>query len=163
LSNEFFTRLANFDAMYTAVNVTDPRGKVNTQFVDARGLMMLPSDVTLWRDAGFKPIVQQYAANSATFLRDFQNAIQKLFQLGLDPNMLGVPVNTVLNNRNVPARPAPAQNRPVNSNPWSPYYTNTMSQMDWQNLRQDISYLVQAGNGPLLIRLAWVNIIYALL
>jgi hypothetical protein len=38
---------------------------------------------------------------------------------------------------------------------WNPYYTTGMQPADWDTLRNDISVLIRAGNGPVLIRLAW--------
>jgi hypothetical protein len=157
LTNEFFSRLMNI-ANYTVATVTF-HGKTEQQYQDNRGLMMLPSDVALVQDPALANYAMSFASNQATFFQAFKSAFQKLLELGLDQNKLGGPVSTVLNNRNIPAIPPTAPNRPGFMAPWSPFYTNTMTDADWQNLRQDISYLVQAGNGPLLIRLAWVNII----
>ncbi|KAI9333402.1 heme peroxidase [Obelidium mucronatum] len=39
---------------------------------------------------------------------------------------------------------------------WNPYYTPSMTPMDWYNLKQDINAaIISPGFGPLIVRLAW--------
>ena len=46
-------------------------------------LMMLPADLALLADPGFKPYVQQYAQDSDKFFGDFSAAFTKLLELGV--------------------------------------------------------------------------------
>ena len=44
---------------------------------------MLPTDMVLVQDDGFKPFVEKYAASQDEFFEDFSNAVVKLFELGV--------------------------------------------------------------------------------
>ena len=53
------------------------------QFEDPSGkLMMLPSDLALIQDSGFRPFVVKYAADNNLFVKDFTAAYTKLTELG---------------------------------------------------------------------------------
>ena len=55
----------------------------HAQYKDPSGkLMMLPSDIVLIEDAGFKKYVDVYAKDQKAFFADFANAFQKLEELG---------------------------------------------------------------------------------
>jgi cytochrome c peroxidase len=54
------------------------------QYEDKSGqLMMLPTDMALLWDRGFKPTVLEYARDEAAFFRDFAAAFGKLLALGV--------------------------------------------------------------------------------
>jgi len=62
------------------------------QFEDPTGkLMMLPSDIVLVQDKGFRPFVVQYAKDNALFVKDFTAAYTKLTELGTK-NLKAVPL-----------------------------------------------------------------------
>lgn len=44
---------------------------------------MLPADLALIQDAGFKPFVELYARDSDRFFADFASAFGKLLELGV--------------------------------------------------------------------------------
>ncbi|KAJ3073284.1 hypothetical protein HDU98_001834, partial [Podochytrium sp. JEL0797] len=45
---------------------------------------------------------------------------------------------------------------PPSSEPWSPYYNNTLSNFDWINIREAIKTIVQVKQyGPVFLRLSW--------
>jgi cytochrome c peroxidase len=48
-----------------------------------KSLMMLPTDMVLVQDKGFKPYVEKYAKDNALFFEDFSAAVTKLFELGV--------------------------------------------------------------------------------
>ena len=48
----------------------------------ARSLLMLPTDLALMKDRGFRRYVQLYAADEGAFEKDFAAAYQKLLELG---------------------------------------------------------------------------------
>ena len=45
--------------------------------------MMLPTDMALVQDKVFKHHVQRYAADEKVFFKEFSDAVQKLFELGV--------------------------------------------------------------------------------
>ena len=51
---------------------------------EAATLMMLPTDMSLLGDAGFRPWVERYAADKALFFAHFAAVFAKLLELGLD-------------------------------------------------------------------------------
>jgi len=54
------------------------------QYEDATGnLMMLPSDIALIKDPGFKKYVELYAKDEDAFFKDFAKAFAKLLELGV--------------------------------------------------------------------------------
>lgn len=55
------------------------------QYTDAKTgtLMMLPTDMVLTKDAGFKPWVDKYAADQAAFFADFVSAFTRLQENGV--------------------------------------------------------------------------------
>jgi len=75
-NNAYFTLLNNLKWEPNTVNgkfqYKDPTGK----------LMMLPSDIALIQDPGFKKYVDIYAKDGAKFNEDFANAFGKLLALG---------------------------------------------------------------------------------
>jgi len=75
-NNLYYTLLLNLKWEPNTVNgkfqYKDPSGK----------LMMLPSDIALIQDEGFKKYVQAYAADQNKFFADFAAAFQKLEELG---------------------------------------------------------------------------------
>lgn len=48
-----------------------------------KSIMMLPTDMALVQDKGFHAHVQRYAADEKAFFKDFSDAVQKLFELGV--------------------------------------------------------------------------------
>ena len=60
------------DERYTQPQFKDPSGT----------LMMLPSDLVLIQDAGFKKYVELYAKDKKLFYADFAQAFQTLEELG---------------------------------------------------------------------------------
>ena len=55
------------------------------QYEDAgsKTLMMLPTDMALVKDAGFKKHVERYAEDDGVFFKEFSEVIVKLFELGV--------------------------------------------------------------------------------
>lgn len=54
-----------------------------TQYEDeSKALMMLPSDMALYKDAAFRSIVEKYAKDEDVFFKDFSAAFVKLSELG---------------------------------------------------------------------------------
>ncbi|KAF2759483.1 cytochrome c peroxidase-like protein [Pseudovirgaria hyperparasitica] len=49
----------------------------------SRGLMMLPTDMALVKDKGFRRYVEVYAADNEAFFRDFADVVMRLFELGV--------------------------------------------------------------------------------
>jgi cytochrome c peroxidase len=60
------------------------------QYVDAKTetLMMLPSDLALIQDSGFKKYVELYSKNQDKWFDDFSKAFAKLLELGCSGNVL---------------------------------------------------------------------------
>jgi cytochrome c peroxidase len=75
-NNQYFVLLKNLkwdpDSKQSKFQFTDPSGK----------LMMLPSDIVLIQDSGFRAYVEKYASNNKVFFSDFAAAFQKLEELG---------------------------------------------------------------------------------
>jgi len=46
-------------------------------------LMMLPTDMALVKDEGFKATTEKYAKDNEAFFADFSNVVCKLFELGV--------------------------------------------------------------------------------
>ena len=44
---------------------------------------MLPTDMALIKDRGFRPHVERYAKDNEAFFNDFRDVIVKLFELGV--------------------------------------------------------------------------------
>ena len=75
-NNLYFSLLVNLKWEPNVVNE-------HAQFKDPSGkLMMLPSDIVLIEDAGFKKYVDIYAKDQKKFFDDFAKAFQKLEELG---------------------------------------------------------------------------------
>jgi cytochrome c peroxidase len=75
-NNLYFSLLVNLKWEPNVVNE-------HAQFKDPSGkLMMLPSDIVLVEDAGFRKYVDIYAKNQKKFFDDFAKAFQKLEELG---------------------------------------------------------------------------------
>ncbi len=57
----------------------------NKQWQDdtTSSIMMLPSDMALVEDEGFRPFVEKYAEDQDVFFADFSKAVVKLFELGV--------------------------------------------------------------------------------
>lgn len=54
------------------------------QFENAdKQLMMLPTDLVLVTDKGFRPWVEKYAKDEDAFNKDFSKAVSTLFELGV--------------------------------------------------------------------------------
>ncbi|KAK5006524.1 heme peroxidase, partial [Elasticomyces elasticus] len=51
--------------------------------VKTKSLMMLPTDMTLVKDKGFRPYVERYAKDNEAFFKDFSDVALKLFELGV--------------------------------------------------------------------------------
>ncbi|KAF2200484.1 cytochrome c peroxidase mitochondrial precursor [Delitschia confertaspora ATCC 74209] len=51
--------------------------------VKTKSLMMLPTDMALVKDKGFRPYVEKYAKDNDAFFHDFSAAVLRLFELGV--------------------------------------------------------------------------------
>ncbi|KAF2184413.1 class II peroxidase [Zopfia rhizophila CBS 207.26] len=51
--------------------------------VKTKSLMMLPTDMALIKDKGFRPHVERYAKDNDVFFKDFAEAVTTLFELGV--------------------------------------------------------------------------------
>jgi len=81
-NNQFYARLVdNFDTKFVKETNTVYN---TTQYNNAQGEMMLPSDVSLINDTIFYGHVKTYAADQNIFFADFAASFQKLQELGLD-------------------------------------------------------------------------------
>jgi cytochrome c peroxidase len=49
---------------------------------ETKSLMMLPTDMALSKDSGFRPLVEAYAKDESLFFKDFAKAYVKLSELG---------------------------------------------------------------------------------
>lgn len=76
LTNDFYKLL--IDEKWHERDWNGPR-----QFQDdsTKTLMMLPTDMALVDDDGFRPYVQKYAADQDLFFDDFSKAVMKLLEL----------------------------------------------------------------------------------
>ncbi|KAJ3242000.1 L-ascorbate peroxidase 3 [Chytriomyces hyalinus] len=90
LTNEYF-QLLQYPDNYTTEFVLSASG-TKMQFIDNSGRMMLPVDIALTKDETFFTIVQEYAANQATFFADFASAYGRLLETtvatGLSKNVV---------------------------------------------------------------------------
>ncbi|KAI8608241.1 heme peroxidase, partial [Chytriomyces sp. MP71] len=84
LSNQYFVQLS-LNTTYNLQSITALDNSTKTQYVNSRGLMLLPSDMALTQDASYLAIVQEYATDQTLFLNDFGSAFTKLLELGLPP------------------------------------------------------------------------------
>ncbi|CAG8132569.1 unnamed protein product [Penicillium salamii] len=77
-SNEFFRLLV--EEKWSHKKWNGP-----TQFTDktTSTLMMLPTDMALVKDKGFKPHVERYAKDSDVFFKEFSDVFVKLLELGV--------------------------------------------------------------------------------
>ncbi|KAI1472633.1 heme peroxidase [Daldinia caldariorum] len=57
------------------------------------GLMMLPTDMALLSDPGFRPWVERYAADKDLFFEHFAGVFAKLFELGIKRDASGAVIN----------------------------------------------------------------------
>jgi cytochrome c peroxidase len=75
--NAYFTEL--FGKTWVVKEGSNPK-----QFEDkeTQKLMMLPSDLLLIEDAGFKPHAERYAKDQAVFFEEFSAAFKRLSELG---------------------------------------------------------------------------------
>lgn len=78
LTNEFYKLL--LDEKWHERDWKGPR-----QFQDdsTKSLMMLPTDMALVEDEGFRPYVEKYAGDEEVFFNDFSKVVTKLFELGV--------------------------------------------------------------------------------
>lgn len=58
-------------------------GPKQFQDVKSKSLMMLPTDMALIKDKGFRPHVERYAKDNDAFFKEFSDVIVKLFELGV--------------------------------------------------------------------------------
>jgi len=78
-SNEYFRLL--LEEKWT---VRKWKGELQYENKNSGGdLMMLPSDIALVEDPIFKKFVEMYAKDEELFFKDFKNACEKLFNLGM--------------------------------------------------------------------------------
>jgi len=49
----------------------------------SKTLMMLPTDIAIVKDKGFRPHAERYAKDQGEFFRDFSDVLVKLFELGV--------------------------------------------------------------------------------
>lgn len=62
------------------------------QYEDSTGkLMMLPSDLVIYQDPGFRKFVEMYAKDEDLFFKDFSKAFAKLLELGVPFPSVGKP------------------------------------------------------------------------
>ncbi|RVX67477.1 Cytochrome c peroxidase, mitochondrial [Exophiala mesophila] len=59
------------------------KGPKQYQDNTTKSIMMLPTDMALVQDKVFKHHVQRYAADEKVFFKEFSDAVQKLFELGV--------------------------------------------------------------------------------
>lgn len=64
-------------------HVRDWDGNLQWQDDTTSSIMMLPTDMVLVKDEGFKPYVEKYAESQDVFFEDFSKAVVKLFELGV--------------------------------------------------------------------------------
>lgn len=95
-SNQYFGLLLRLEREWR--RTTLPNGVEQFTYVDedaidadsqeadreAATLMMLPTDMSLLSDAGFRPWVERYAADKDLFFAHFAAVFAKLLELGLD-------------------------------------------------------------------------------
>jgi len=77
-TNDFFSLLLNEKWQWKKWN-----GPKQYEDKTTKSLMMLPSDMALVQDKGFKPWVEKYAKDNDLFFKDFAAAITKMFELGV--------------------------------------------------------------------------------
>jgi cytochrome c peroxidase len=78
VTNEYFRLL--MDEKWGWKNWNGPK-----QYEDkkTKSLMMLPTDMALIKDNGFKKHVERYAKDSQVFFKEFSDVLVKLFELGV--------------------------------------------------------------------------------
>lgn len=78
LTNDYFKLL--LDEKWTVKKWDGPQ-----QYEDkgSRSLMMLPTDMSLVRDKGFRQHVERYARDNDAFFADFSDVVTRLFELGV--------------------------------------------------------------------------------
>lgn len=92
-SNQYFRLLTRLEWKPKKLN----NGVLQFVHVDEdldEGLMMLPTDMALLSDPGFKEWVLLYADDKAAFYADFANAFAKLMELGIQRDAQGKVVNS---------------------------------------------------------------------
>lgn len=77
-TNEFFRLLVD-----EGWHERDWKGLRQFQDGGSRSLMMLPTDMALMKDEGFRPVVERYARDQEGFFGDFARVLVKLFELGV--------------------------------------------------------------------------------
>ena len=78
LTNDFFKLLVD-----EHWHIREWDGQVQWQDNTTNSIMMLPTDMALVLDEGFKPHVQKYAESQDVFFEDFSRVVVKLFELGV--------------------------------------------------------------------------------
>jgi len=81
--NSYFKDLFHKDWKEVTVEGTGKK-----EYKDARGLMMLMTDICLKEDPQFKPIAEKFAEDEKAFFEKFASAFQKLQELGYSENEL---------------------------------------------------------------------------
>ncbi|KAI8831692.1 heme peroxidase [Chytriomyces cf. hyalinus JEL632] len=94
LTNEYF-QLLQYPENYTTEYVLSASG-TKMQFIDNSGRMMLPVDMALTKDETFFALVQEYAANQATFFADFASAYGRLLETSIAAGLSKNVVSTSL-------------------------------------------------------------------
>ncbi|MCJ1306480.1 heme peroxidase [Agyrium rufum] len=78
LTNDYYKLLLDETWNYRKWN-----GPKQFQDKTTKTLMMLPTDMALVKDAGFKKHVERYAKDNETFFNEFRDVVVKLFELGV--------------------------------------------------------------------------------
>jgi cytochrome c peroxidase len=78
LTNEYFRLLMEEKWGWRSWN-----GPKQYQDNTSKSLMMLPTDMALIQDEGFKKYVEKYANDGQAFFKDFSDVVCKLFELGV--------------------------------------------------------------------------------
>ncbi|KAF2399308.1 heme peroxidase [Trichodelitschia bisporula] len=78
LTNDYFRLLLDEKWQWRKWN-----GPKQYEDVSTKTLMMLPTDMVLTKDKGFRPWVEKYAKDNDAFFKDFSAVVLRLFELGV--------------------------------------------------------------------------------
>lgn len=78
-TNAYFTEMEE----NTWIKKELPTGVWQWNDDDTPDVMMLPIEVAMYHDKGFRPYFELYAKDEARFFRDFANAFRRLLELGV--------------------------------------------------------------------------------
>ena len=78
LTNDYYKLLLDEKWVWKKWN-----GPKQYEDVTTKSLMMLPTDMALIKDKGFRPYVEKYAKDNDAFFKDFSDVVMRLFELGV--------------------------------------------------------------------------------